>query len=84
VTLNNDWDDPNAASLFWLENDGTMGFALHGVATAPTHLQTLAVGDLDGDDRPDVATGGMHISRPYDRLGRVTAWFSRQDSGAQR
>jgi len=76
VTLNNDWDDPQASSLFWLENDGAMHFALRGIATAPTHLQTLAVGDLDGDNKPDVATGGMHITRPYDRLGRVTGWFS--------
>jgi hypothetical protein len=76
VTLNNDWDDPKAASLFWLENDGTMHFTLRPIATAPTHLQTLAVGDLDGDGTLDIATGGMHISRPYDRLGRVTGWFT--------
>jgi hypothetical protein len=76
VTSNNDWDDPEAASLLWLENDGTMRFALHPVAPAPTHLQTLAVGDLDADGRVDIVTGSMHISRPYDRLGRVTAWFN--------
>jgi hypothetical protein len=74
VTGNNDWDSPQAASLLWLENDGHLAFALHPIATSPTHLNTLAVGDLDGDGRPDAVTGGMHISRPYDRLGRVTAW----------
>jgi hypothetical protein len=76
VTANNDWDDPRAPSLVWLENDGRMQFAMHAIASAPTHLLTLAVGDLDGDGRPDAATGGMHISRPYDRLGRVTAWLN--------
>ena len=74
VTSNNDWDNPRAASLLWLENDGMMRFSLRDIATAPTHLGTVAVGDLDGDGRPDAVTGGMHISRPYDRLGRVTLW----------
>jgi hypothetical protein len=53
-----------------------MQFAPRAIGAAPTHLQTLAVGDLDGDGRPDAATGGMHISRPYDRIGRITAWLS--------
>ena len=77
VTANNDWDDPQAPSLLWLENDGRMQFTMRGLATAPTHLQTIAVGELDGDSRPDAATGGMHISRPYDRIGRVTAWLTK-------
>jgi hypothetical protein len=25
----------------------------------------------------DLVTGGMHISRPYDRLSRVTLWTQR-------
>jgi hypothetical protein len=77
VTANNDWNDPKAASLVWLENDGKQGFTRHDVASSPTHLNTVDTGDLDGDGRPDAVTGGMHISRPYDRLGRVTLW-SRQ------
>ena len=76
VTANNNWDDPAAPSLLWLENDGAMRFTLRAIATSPTHLNTVATGDLDGDGKPDAATGGMHISRPYDRLGRVTAWFT--------
>jgi hypothetical protein len=79
VTANNDWDDPKAPSLLWLENDGAQRFTPHGLATSPTHLQTVAAGDLDGDGRPDAAAGGMHISRPYDRLGRVTAWTTRKE-----
>jgi hypothetical protein len=76
VTANNDWDNPQAPSLLWLENDGQMKFTMHGIAGSPTHLLTLAVGDLDGDGRHDAVTGGMHISRPYDRIGRITAWLT--------
>jgi hypothetical protein len=37
----------------------------------------MAIGDLNGSGGPDVVTGGMHISRPYDRIGRITAWLSK-------
>ena len=53
VSANNDWNDPDAPSLVWLENDGRMRFAMHAIARSPTHLITLAVGDLDGDGKPD-------------------------------
>ena len=78
VSANNDWNDPNAPSLVWLENDGRMRFAMHAIASSPTHLMTLAVGDLDGDGKPDLVAAGMHINRPYDRMGRVTAWMNRR------
>jgi hypothetical protein len=39
-------------------------------------LITLAIGDLNGDGRPDLATGGMHMSWPYDRMSRVTVWWN--------
>jgi hypothetical protein len=74
VTANADWNDPKAASLAWLENDGTQRFTRHDVASSPTHLNTVDAADLDGDGRIEAVTGGMHISRPYDRLGRVTLW----------
>jgi len=76
ASANNDWDDPQAPSLVWLENNGRMQFAKHRIASSPTHLITLAVGDLDGDGAPDIVAGGMHISRPYNHLGRITAWLN--------
>lgn len=70
----NNWDDPAAHSLVWLENNGRMQFTMHEIARSPTHLVTLAIGDLDDDGRVDLVTGGLHISRPYDRMSRITLW----------
>ena len=74
VSAYNNWADPAAQSLVWLENDGRATFTLHDVASSPTHLVTLAIGDLNRDGRPDLVTGGMHMSWPHDRLSRLTTW----------
>ena len=74
VSAYNAWTDPAALSLIWLENNGRQQFTMHAIAHAPTHLITLAAADLDGDGAPDLVTGGMHISAPYDRISRVTLW----------
>ena len=77
VSAYNQWSDPSAQSLVWLENNGRQQFTMHDIASSPTHLITLAVGDLDGNGTADLVTGGMHISPPYDRMSRVTVWSNR-------
>ena len=77
VSAYNDWAKPSAQSLVWLQNDGRMSFTMRDLANAPTHLLTLAIGDLNGDGRPDLATGGAHVSWPYDRLSRLMIWTNR-------
>ena len=77
VSAYNDWARPEAQSLVWFENVGSMHFVMHDLANAPTHLVTLAVGDVSGDGRPDLVTGGMHMSGPYNRMSRVTVWTNR-------
>ena len=46
VSAYNDWRDPGALSLVWLENNGRMQFALHPIASSPTQLITLPTTSL--------------------------------------
>lgn len=81
VSMTNDWYDPRCASVVWLENDGSQQFTTWQIDEQPIHLVTLAVGDITGDTRPDIVAGGLNLRKPYQRMGRVTAWVNRP-SGA--
>ncbi len=77
VSAFNFWEDPQAQSLVLLENDGRMQFRWRDLAHAPIFQLTLDAGDFDGDGETDLVSGGMHITSPYDRMGRVTLWHNR-------
>jgi hypothetical protein len=74
VSAFNDWAKPDAQSFLWYENDGDMNFIEHAIATTPTHVLVLEIGDMDGDDDSDFVTGGMYIYPPYDRMARIMLW----------
>jgi hypothetical protein len=74
----NDWHHAGAASLVLLENDGKHSFSARTIAEHPRNLATIAAGDLNGDGRPDIVAGSLHLDTPSpDRAGRVTVWLSR-------
>ncbi|MGH9321544.1 MAG: FG-GAP repeat domain-containing protein [Vicinamibacteria bacterium] len=74
VSLFADWNDPASRSIVGFENDGAQGFTRRDIDSSPTHLVILDAGDLDGDGRVDLVTGGLYSHEPFDRMGRVTWW----------
>lgn len=77
TSMMNVWDDPACQSVVWFENDGRQRFTLRPISASPTYQVTAAVGDLDGDRRPDIVTAGMYVFEPYHRVGRITMWANR-------
>jgi hypothetical protein len=70
----NDWKDPKAVSLMAFINDGHENFTAQPLASAPTHLISVAAADLDGDHLPELLTGGFHAYGPWDRVSRLSLW----------
>lgn len=77
VSMFNDWDRPGHASIIWLENDGHQQFTPWQIDTDPTHLVTVACGDLDSDGRMDLIAGSMRLSGPFAAQSGVTIWWNR-------
>jgi hypothetical protein len=74
--FNNSLDASAVMMTAWL-NDGHEHFTPVPLARAPTHMVTVAAGDLDGNGVPVLVTGGFHAYPPYVQLSRVTLWRRR-------
>lgn len=74
VSMVNHWEEPDAPSLVWLENDGQQKFTQHAIAANPIMLVTVACGDVNGDGRLDLVAGGLHVYPPFDRMARISCW----------
>lgn len=82
ASMTNNWSRTDTAGLVWLENDGQQNFTTWQIANDPIHLVTVAAGDLDGDGVDDIVAGALNLRKPYQRVGRVTAWMN-QSEGKQ-
>ena len=69
-----DWANPASVSLMAWLNDGRQNFTPVILAHTPTHLITVAVGDLDGNGVPVIVTGGFHAFPPWEHMSNVTLW----------
>lgn len=77
VSMSNDWNRPDHASVLWLENDGSQKFKPWRIDTDPVELVTVDAGDLDGDGRDDVVAGCLHIPPSVvPRVHPVTIWLN--------
>lgn len=76
VSMTNDWYTSGTASVVCLENDGEQNFTTWQIASDPIHLVTVAVGDLNGDQKLDIIAGGLNLTKPYQRIGRISSWIN--------
>lgn len=76
VSAFNIWEDLEAQSFIWLENQGNMEYIKRNITNDPTHLIMLEPGDFNGDGLMDFVTGGMYPYPPFDRMSRVTLWMN--------
>jgi hypothetical protein len=80
VSAFNYWERPGTQSMMWWENLGDRTFLCRDLAEEPTHLLTVDVADMNGDQRIDAVTGSMNLYAPFDRIGRVTLWLNEWDT----
>ncbi len=69
-----DWSDPKSVSMMAWLNDGDGNFTPVVLAHRPIQLVTAAVGDLDGDNIPEIVTGGFHGLPPFEETSNITLW----------
>lgn len=76
ASMANDWSNPAAASIVWLENDGHQRFTTWQIASAPINVVCIDTGDVDGDGRADVVAGSLNLRGPFERIGGVSLWLN--------
>lgn len=75
--LNFFWKQADFPSLIWLENDGKQNFTRRRIAYSPVNMVSCDAGDLNHDGLTDIIGGGLHVTGPQERIGRITVWLGR-------
>jgi hypothetical protein len=59
--------------MAWL-NDGRQNFTPLVLARSPTHIMTVAAGDLDGNGVPVIVTGCLYATPTPEDMSSVLFW----------
>ncbi|MFB3777197.1 MAG: FG-GAP repeat domain-containing protein [Bryobacteraceae bacterium] len=76
VSCYNFWEQPDAQSIVWFENDGKMRFTQRDISHSPTHLISLEAADMNRDGKPDLVSVRMNVYHPLTDDGRVVLWLN--------
>jgi hypothetical protein len=76
VSCYNFWEQPEAQSIIWFENDGRVNFTRRDLSHTPTHLISLETADMNNDGKPDFVSARMNVYPPFTKDGRIVLWLN--------
>jgi len=75
ASMFNNWRHDEMTSVALFSNDGVQNFTPTEIDHAPTHLATIAVGDINHDGKDDLIAGSLWLTTSYSEAEPLTAWI---------